>query len=705
MSSWPSRLPSHSDFAPVVPEPAVPQRRRLMSRFTDPGFALGAMDMRSQSRGLPAVLTASGVPWSGQSPLRQAARQNARRVRALLATAFVLSGVSAGAWLAGPLTATLVLGTAVAVAVALRSTVFTGAFRAVVLGEQDQLLHVRFQVDGTFVWTIAPSHVVLSPTACELLSLQGQQDERDWLSWIEAADRPVLDAAVQEVLAGRQSQLQVAVRFVRPGVPLRWVELRATAERDRTGRPLRLIGWLIDATERQQTEERLRHEALHDALTGLPNRTRVVHQLSHAMARHRHDPSYNWAVLFLDLDHFKLVNDSQGHQAGDRLLQELSARLTIALAHRGMVARISGDEFLVILQGAMNTLDMRSLAMQVVSSIHKGLETPLSIEGREWAARVSIGVVVGEPRYRAPEEVLRDADTAMYAAKEQGRGGARVFDQSMHDRVLRRLDTERNLRDAVTNDWFVLEYQPVLDTSTGALLGLEALLRMRHPTRGLLGPGEFIEVAEETGIIVTLTRWVVRTACKDLAALQQCHPDFARLWVNVNASGRCFEQRDFVEQVMTAIADAGIATETLRVEITETVLVQGAEQTAQTMRDLTERGVALILDDFGTGYSSLSYLHRFPLKGLKIDRSFVSRLHEESSRQLVATMITLATQLRLVVTAEGIETEQQLRELQDLKCSQVQGYALGRPVALREIAARFPGRRSADLDARFFLPK
>ncbi|MBU6160017.1 MAG: EAL domain-containing protein [Myxococcales bacterium] len=705
MSSWPGRLPSHSDFSPVVAEPTVPQRRRLISRFTDPAFAISAADLRPESRGLPAVLTASGVPWSGQSSSRQAARQRARQVRALLAAAFVLSGVAAGAWLAGALTATLVLGTAVAVAFALRSTVFTDAFRAVVLGEQDQLLHVRFQVDGTFVWTLAPSHVVLSPTACALLSLQGQQDECDWLSWIEGADRPVLDAAVQDVLAGRQSQLQVAVRFVRPGVPLRWVELRATAERDRSGRPLRLIGWLIDATERQQTEERLRHEALHDALTGLPNRTRAVHQLSHAMARHRHDPSYNWAVLFLDLDHFKLVNDSQGHQAGDRLLQELAARLTIALAHRGMVARISGDEFLVIVQGTMSTLEVRTLAMQLVSSIQHGLESPLTIEGREWDARVSIGVVVGEARYRAPEEVLRDADTAMYAAKEQGRGGARLFDQSMHDRVLRRLDTERNLRDAVTNDWFVLEYQPVLDTSSGALLGLEALVRMRHPTRGMLGPGEFIEVAEETGIIVPVTQWVVRTACQDLAMLQQCHPDYARLWVNVNASGRCFEQRDFVEQVMSAIADAGIATETLRVEITETVLVQGAEQTAQTMRELTERGVALILDDFGTGYSSLSYLHRFPLKGLKIDRSFVSRLHEESSRQLVATMITLATHLRLVVTAEGIETELQLRELQDLKCSQVQGYALGRPVALREIVSRFPGRRSAELDARFFLPK
>jgi diguanylate cyclase (GGDEF)-like protein len=688
-----------------VPEPPTPQRRRLLSRFTDPGFAIDGSNLRPESRGLPAVVTACGVAWSGQAPLRQGARQRARRVRALLAAAFVLSGVAAGAWLAGPLTATLVLGTAVAVAVALRSTVFADAFRAVVLGEQDQLLHVRFQVDGTFVWTLTPSHVVLSSTACELLGLQGEQDARDWLSWIEGADRPVLDAAVQDVLAGRQPQLQVAVRFVRPGIPLRWVELRATAERDRSGRPLRLIGWLIDATERQQTEERLRHEALHDALTGLPNRTRAVHQLSHAMARHRHDPAYHWAVLFLDLDHFKLVNDSQGHQAGDRLLQELSARLTLALAHRGMVARISGDEFLVILQGGMPSADMRKLATQVVASIQQVLETSLSIDGREWDARVSIGVVVGEPRYRAPEEVLRDADTAMYAAKEQGRGGARFFDQSMHDRVLRRLDTERNLRDAVTNDWFVLEYQPVLDTCTGVLLGLEALVRMRHPTRGMLGPGEFIEVAEETGIIVHVTQWVVRTACQDLARLQQCHPDYARLWVNVNASGRCFEQRDFVEQVMSAIGDAGIPTETLRVEITETVLVQGAEQTAQSMRELTERGVALILDDFGTGYSSLSYLHRFPLKGLKIDRSFVSRLHEESSRQLVATMITLATQLRLVVTAEGIETEQQLRELQNLKCSQVQGYALGRPVELRDIANRFPGRRSAELDARFFLPK
>jgi diguanylate cyclase (GGDEF)-like protein len=702
MSTWPSRLPSSSEFAPAVSAAPVPQRRRLLSRFTDPGFSIGTSPLRADSRDVASVLSASGVPWSGQSSMPQGARLRARRLRALLAVAFVLAGVVSGAWLAGPLTAGLVFGTAVAVAIALRSAVLTDAFRVVVLGEQDQLLHVRFTVDGTFVWTLAPSHVVLSSTACELLALQGDEDTRDWLSWIESADRPVLDFAVQDVLAGRQDQLQVAVRFVRPGIPLRWVELRATAERDRNGRPSRLIGWLIDATERQQTEERLRHEALHDALTGLPNRTRALHQLSHAMARHRHDPSYQWAVLFLDLDHFKLVNDSQGHQAGDRLLQELSARLKLTVAHRGMVARISGDEFLVILQGGYGTHEIRSLAMQVVTDIHHSLEAPLFIQNRAWDARVSIGVVLGEQRYRAPEEVLRDADTAMYAAKEQGRGGARLFDPGMHDRVLRRLDTERNLRDAVTNDWFVLEYQPVLDTSTGALLGLEALLRMRHPTLGLVGPGQFIDVAEETGIIVPVTEWVVRTACRDLAALQKHHPDFARLWVNVNASGRCFERRDFADQVMQSIADAGIATETLRVEITETVLVQGAEQTAQTMRDLTERGVALILDDFGTGYSSLAYLHRFPLKGLKIDRSFVSRIDEESSRQLVATMITLATQLRLVVTAEGIETELQLRELQHLKCSQVQGFALGRPVALQEIVNRFPGRRSAELDARFF---
>jgi diguanylate cyclase (GGDEF)-like protein len=546
------------------------------------------------------------------------------------------------------------------------------------------MLDARAGSEGAFVWDRTTGRVRMSATAAELLGLQGT-DGRNWLENVSPEERPKLNQQLNDFVNGRQSALEASF-VVLVDDERRWLQISASARRDGRLVALKIGGWLADSTMQRETETQLRHEALHDALTGLPNRAKLLHDLDHAIARRRHDAGFGYAVLFLDVDGFKLVNDSQGHHAGDTLLRELGERLRETVPPPSLVARVSGDEFLVLVHGSSNPRVLEQQAQQIATDISAALARRLAIAGREWQMNSSVGIVIGGAGYRVADEVLRDADIAMYAAKTEGRGGYKTFDQSMRDEVFRRLDLERDIRLAMDSDSFVLHYQPIIDLNTRRFVGVEALVRMKRADGELVPPGSFIELAEQTGLIVPLTNWIIRRALDDLMLLRSLDDRVVGLWLNINVSARCFESDGLVEYLTNEVKLRRLPMDAVRVEITESVLIEGATKAQKAVEQLIAQGIALVLDDFGTGYSSLSYLHRFAFSGLKIDRSFIARFPDRSSVEVVETILALARQLHLKVTAEGIEQLEQARVLVAMGCEYGQGYGLGRPMPMDNLS-------------------
>jgi diguanylate cyclase (GGDEF)-like protein/PAS domain S-box-containing protein len=458
-------------------------------------------------------------------------------------------------------------------------------------------------------------------------------------------------------------------------------------------RPQRETGaiflFAIDITSRRLMEEQLRHDALHDALTGLPNRLLFLERLAHAILRARRRDRYLFAVLFLDLDRFKVVNDSLGHHVGDELLVVVAKRLQACLRPEDSVARLGGDEFAILLEDVSDVSD----ATRVAERIHSELSWPVNLSGFDVFTSASIGIALSSTTYDRPEFLLRNADMAMYRAKASGQARFEVFDRAMHAQALTRLQLETDLRRAVDRNELELFYQPIIDLASGRLVSLEALIRWRHPDRGRMGPDDFIPVAEETGVILQIGGWVVRTAAEQL---QQWRRRFARhssLSVCVNLSARQLSQPDLVEQIERVVIGTGLGPGALHLEITESAVMENAETASVVLGRLKSIGVHLSLDDFGTGYSSLSHLHRFPLDALKIDRSFVGRMEEdERSRQLVHTILTLSRSLGVAAVAEGIETEQQLALLRQMQCGYAQGFLFSEPIT----AARMEELLAAD---------
>lgn len=436
-----------------------------------------------------------------------------------------------------------------------------------------------------------------------------------------------------------------------------------------------------EINERKLAESKLVYYAFHDALTGLPNRALLMDRLEHMLSRAKGREDCLFAVLFLDLDRFKVLNDSLGHMVGDQLLMASAKRLSACLGPGDTVARLGGDEFAILLTDIKEISD----ATQIASRIQQELTLPFNLAGHEVFTTVSIGIAPSTLGYDLPQDMLRDADTAMYRAKTQGKARYKVFNQPMHAMALTRLQLENDLRRALERQEFQLHYQPIVSLRTGLLSGFEALVRWQHPIRGIISPGEFIPIAEETGLIVPLGYWVLHSACRQMRAWQRQFPAEEPLTISVNLSGKQFLQPDLVEQIGQVLLETSLDARSLKLEITESVIMENTQSATSTLQQLKALGVQLHMDDFGTGYSSLSYLRRFPIDTLKIDRSFVSHMGvSDEDLEIVQTIVTLAHNLGMTVTAEGIETAEQLALLRAIKCEFGQGYFFDRPLDCAE---------------------
>ncbi len=462
-------------------------------------------------------------------------------------------------------------------------------------------------------------------------------------------------------------------RVVTPSGCAKWLEAIGHPERHDSGD----VVWdtlILDASDRVKAEAQLKHDALHDGLTGLPNRMLLLERLTLALALADRHPNYQFAVLFLDLDNFKVINDSLGHQAGDKLLLKVAAVLTETIRETDLAARLGGDEFVILLDG----LDTVKEADYIAERIANALQAPLQVAAQSVFISTSIGIVIGTQNYQSAEELLRDSDLAMYQAKRRGRGQYAVFESTMHQQAIERLKTENDLRKALEDGEFVLYYQPIVCLDTETIQGFEALVRWQHPQRGLLLPVEFMAIAEEAGLSDSLGEWVLHSACEQLTLWQEQFPDRS-LSVSVNLSakqlkGSLLQQLDLIS--------CRLQPSSLILEITESMLIQNFEATVELLRQIKARHVCISIDDFGTGYSSLSVLHQLPFDGLKIDRNFISPAGSDIGNQVIAeAVIALSNLLQLKVTAEGIETAQQLAWLKALDCELGQGYFFSPPVS------------------------
>ncbi|HUF50486.1 MAG TPA: EAL domain-containing protein [Longimicrobiales bacterium] len=450
------------------------------------------------------------------------------------------------------------------------------------------------------------------------------------------------------------------------------------------GSVMGVVAIIHDITERKRAEDQLHHNAFHDALTGLPNRALFVDRLERLLSHSVRHPEAIFAVAFLDLDRFKIVNDSLGHVVGDELLVAIGQRIRSCIRAVDTVARLGGDEFAVLLA---DVKDVRE-ATRVAERILMAMSTPFHLASHEVYATASIGIALSSTGYEKPEDILRDADTAMYRAKMGGRTRYEVFDRMMHANAVRTLQLETDLRRALERREFRVHYQPIISLSSGRITGFEALVRWQHPTQGLVAPGEFVPLAEETGLIVSIGWWVLEEACRQMQHWLDLFPGRTAMTMSVNLSTRQFMQPDLLEQVDTVLSLSGLPPHALKLEITESAVVQHESTVGTALAALRARGIQLCIDDFGTGYSSLSYLHAFPVDTLKIDRSFVSQIgFGGSNSRLVETIVALSRNLGMNSVAEGVETNEQLAFLRATGSEFAQGFLFSKACTPADIVS------------------
>ena len=545
--------------------------------------------------------------------------------------------------------------------------------------------------DGLWDWDLKQNVVFYSPRWKSMLGYG--EDEvgttpGDWFDRILPEDRGAVQAALDQHLAGQSAQLKVEYRIRHRDGQLRWMACRGMAVREGE-LPSRIAGSQSDITDRHLAEQQLRHEALHDALTGLANRSLFAERARQSLLHFKRDRQFTFAVLFLDLDRFKSVNDNLGHQIGDRVLVDVAQRLVgcvrgsdaVAQVMPGDIARLGGDEFVLLLDGLRSEADAFRVAERLIEAIAR----PFTVNGHEIFVGASIGIAFAGADYEDAAALMRDADIALYQAKSNGKGRYEVFNREMHSIALNRWSIENDLRQAIERGELHLVYQPIVCARTGSTDEFEALLRWNHPKRGAISPAEFIPVAEETGLILPIGAWVLRAACEQLVQWDR-ELGHQSLSISVNVSGKQLAQSSFIEVITDVLKQTGADPRRLRLEITETALLERGPATNRLMTQLRELDLRLHLDDFGTGYSSLSYLHQMPVAALKIDRSFVSAMMSDSmSASIVQAIVALGHAVGMQVIAEGVETLEQLRYLQRLKCDRAQGYYFSKPLAIADV--------------------
>ncbi len=553
--------------------------------------------------------------------------------------------------------------------------------RALEVSEERYALAAAGSNDGLWDWDLKSGQIYLSARWKSILGYADDElgsSPESWFELVHPEDLDLLRAQIKAHLEGLTPHFENEHRIRQPAGEYRWVLTRGLAVRDDGGEPYRFAGSQRDITHRKQAEERLTYAALHDELTGLPNRALFMDRLDNAVNRFRRRSDQQFGVLFLDLDRFKVINDSLGHLAGDKVLRSIARRLESCLRIGDTVARLGGDEFAILLEDVADFAEVDKVAER----IDQELEKPFHIHGHEFYTDASLGIALSSTGYDRAEDLLRDADTAMYRAKSEGRGRRVFFDPAMHERAMARLHLENDLRRAVDRQEFEVYFQPLVELAGGRLRGFEALVRWRHPERGMMAPVDFLPVAQETGLSQRIGWWVLGEACRRMKAWQQRFAWAGELAVSVNLDARQLSSAELLERVESELAGSGLAPRCLQLEITESMIIANPELTGKVLSSLRALGIRLYVDDFGTGYSSLSQLHRFPVDTLKIDRSFVSRMSAGGEElEIVRTIVALAGNLKLTVLAEGVETAEQLALLRDLGCEYAQGFLFARPLA------------------------
>ena len=533
--------------------------------------------------------------------------------------------------------------------------------------------------DGLWDWDLNTNTIYFSDRWQGMLGFSDPEisnNPDEWFNRIHPQDLERVTAELSSHLRGDTPQFECDYRILHKNGDYLWFRCRGLALRNDQNQPFRIAGSQTDVTAYYSTRAQLEYKALHDEMTQLPNRMLFMDRLTHAFniaKRHRHRI---FAVLFLDLDRFKLINDSLGHAVGDQLLIEVAKRLQDCLRKQDTIARFGGDEFAILLDAVEDTEEAIQIAERILSS----LKATISLEQHEVYTSASIGIAVSSSDYQSPEELLQNADTAMYRAKKQGKNCFEIFSLGMRAQVNTQLQIETDLQRAIENDELHLVYQPIVDLKSEKIVGFEALLRWHHPEQGLIPPSEFIPVAEDAGLMVSIDWWVLTEACQQMTHWLSAYPNASDLTVNVNVSAQQFLQPTFCEKVTAIIQDTGMQPHHLKLEITEGAILSNALNIAEQLSRLKELGIRLAIDDFGTGYSSLSYLYAFPLDVLKIDYSFVSRMDQDNGLEIVRTIVNLGQNLKMDVVAEGVETKIQQQYLQNMGCEFAQGYLFSRPL-------------------------